>query len=170
MFLADVVTAVCVVAGIVIALYELKQQRKLTAKSLKHQHKLAARRATLDFISKFEVHNRQWIELREKFALLRGQNQLAEIANPRDEDRGETIRIATFLNHFELVAVAIKHGILDEEIYKDWFRSAYIRAWEDAHSFVIELRRTKDEDKLFAEFEKLAIEWKTNPSNAKPNA
>ena len=60
--------------------------------------------------------------------------------------------------HFECVAVAIRHDIIDEALYKEWFRGAYIRAWDDAHSFVIDLRQRKGKEnpKLFVQFEELA--------------
>ena len=48
-------------------------------------------------------------------------------ANKSEEKTQKTATICTYLNHFELTAVGINHGIIDKKLYAEWFRGAYIR-------------------------------------------
>ena len=55
--------------------------------------------------------------------------------------------------------MAIKNRIIDEDLYKEWFCTAYVRTWRDAHSFVIEMRKEIENPRLYFQFEQLAKKW-----------
>lgn len=125
------------------------------------QRRIASRRATLDFIAKLEIDNPEWARLRSRFAELRDGNRLLSIiASETEKDPTAVIEVASFLNHFELVAVAIKHHIINEDLYKEWFKTSYLRTWHDSEAFIVAMRKEKDHPALFQEFESLAKEWR----------
>ena len=154
----------------------------LVVHQLRRQRKLAAQRAALDLISRFEIHNQRWVDLRSEFVSLRNSNRLASLVKPSPEEQDENdpdkraelrtererkiVLVITYLNHFECVATGIRHGIIDESLYKEWLRGDYINAWDDAHSFVIDLRQRKDKEnpELFVQFQRLAEKWKNEKS------
>ncbi len=180
-FVTAHVTVIVSGAGVAVAIWlglrQLRYQRKLAAQRAASERKLAAQRAALDFISKFEVHNLRWTELCSEFVSLKSSNRLGSLVNPTKEELEESdpekrtllqverernrILVCSYLNHFECVGVAIHHGIIDEDFYKEWLRRDYIQAWNDAHSFVIELRKREgmENPKLFVQLQELAEKW-----------
>lgn len=167
-FAASYGAAIVAVIGVVVSIV-------LAARQLRRQRKLTAQRATLDLISRFEIHNQRWVELRSEFVDLRSKNTLGLLVNPTEEEQKENdpekkarlraererkrILVVTYLNHFECVAVGIHHGIVDEDIYKEWHEGAYIRAWNDANSFAVDMRHMRQNSNLFKHFEELAKKW-----------
>ena len=148
------------IAGLVIALLAVTVAAGMAVYQLREQRRIAARRATLDFIANLEVHNSQWADLRTKFRSLKAANRLPSLVNSDNPaDDRDRIDVVTYLNHFELVAVAIKNRIIDEKLYKEWFCTAYIRTWRDAHSFVIEMREKIENPRLYFQFEQLVKKW-----------
>lgn len=147
-------------AGHMIALLAVMVATGMAVYQLWVHRKTAARRATLDFITNFEVHNTQWAVLRTKFRTLKAANRLLSLVNSnRSVDNQDRIDVVTYLNHYELVAVAIKNNIIDEELYKEWFRTPYVRAWMDARSLVYKMREERENPELFIQFEQLANKW-----------
>ena len=74
-------------------------------------------------------------------------------------------KVIAFLNHYELVAIGIDQGILDEELYRDYLRGTVVRHWFAARAFVLHLRAdTPDSNapQAFEKFEALALKWATN--------
>ena len=122
---------------------------------------LASLRATLDYISTTEVTSDQWLRLRKEIAALKNAGSLVAVfgANEREERTEEIATICTYLNHFELTAVGINHGIINKKLYAEWFRGAYIQTWKDSQSFITELRTRRKHDELFKQFEELAGDW-----------
>jgi hypothetical protein len=58
-----------------------------------------------------------------------------------------------------MIAVGIKHRILDENIYKSWMRSALIKDFNSAESYIAEVRKQENNQRIFCEYEWLAIKW-----------
>ena len=95
---------------------------------------------------------------------------MIEAVTPKDSDQIERRQtISSVLGHFEAVAVAIKHGILSEVIYKDWNRTNYVRAWLKAQSYVTAVRETKMKQSAFEHFEELARTWELSTDTAASN-
>ena len=63
------------------------------------------------------------------------------------------------MNHFELVAVAIKNQAFDEKVYAEWFQGAYVKAWEESEAYVVAIRRQRKNHRIFLGFEQLAKKW-----------
>lgn len=126
-----------------------------------YNQRLVSLRATLDYISNTEVTSDQWLRLRKEISVLKNSGSLVAVlgANEDEEQTENIATICTYLNHFELTAVGINHGIINKKLYAEWFRGAYIQTWKHSQSFITELRTTRKHNKLFEQFEDLASEW-----------
>lgn len=123
----------------------------------KQQRNLAARRATLDLVMN-EAHDATRLALRLKF-----ESQMMNWKSGGNglDDLSQDVRldVVAYLNRFELVGVAIKHKSIDEEMYKAWSCSRYVRTWEAAREIVEETRKYRQRTDLYCEFEALAEKW-----------
>ena len=140
----------------------------------KAQRRIATCRATLDFISKYELDNAEWSSAKGRFSKI-----VAEPDHPKslialltseesDDTRESRIAVVSLLNHFEAVAVAIEHGVISEAIYKDWNKSGYVGAWHKAQSFVTEDRKRADgKPTTWENFQKFAEKWEREPAEQK---
>lgn len=145
----DVLDLVPIVVSIVLAGWALWTKRTVVAK-----------RATLDFVSKLELHSPEWIKCAVAFKRWKTDGQIEEVIRPTtDAQRTEAIRILTLLNHFEVVAIAIERRILDAGIYRDWYGGAYVAYWNQARALVYALREERESETLFIHFEQLARGW-----------
>ena len=100
------------------------------------------------------------------FRTLRDAGKLAETLNldPKRATPGaiaEYVELIAFLNHFELVAIAIENFSLDEALYREWSRTSYVRTWMDAQSVVRDYRKEKQFEAAFSKFESRARAWAT---------
>ncbi len=76
-----------------------------------------------------------------------------------DEQWSEYASINMYLNHCELVAVAIDSGALDEEMYKKANQSLYVQAWDRSKEYIQHARAAKSQPTMFEHFEILAKRW-----------
>lgn len=72
------------------------------------------------------------------------------------EDR---LLVGYLLTHCEAVAVAIRHGVISEKIYKDWNCSRYTESWDKAQGYIGDRRAQKQQPTAYIRFEKLAKKW-----------
>ncbi len=127
------------------------------------QRNVARKRATLDLLSRQEWDG-DYISARKRFIELRDSGEgFIKYAAPEFRTKGEVADIKNILNGYELIAVGIKIGILDEDLYKLWFRSAFLKDWVMARQFIRTIRTEAgehpDEPKIFCEYEGLVRKW-----------
>lgn len=60
------------------------------------------------------------------------------------------------LNDYELIAIGIERGIIDDKTYRRWFRSGVVKDWRSAAPFIMAIRERTGNDHLFHEFEDMA--------------
>jgi hypothetical protein len=135
--------------------------------SIRSNAAIARKRATLDLIERSEsteYYQRSYAAFTEVRKDPSGLMQLAEISNPHLLEQRQ--RVLNFLNHYELIAIGIKKGILDEDVYETFMRSTVVRDWEEAREFVNHIRRptpdsgaTISAGGAFCEFQALAEKW-----------
>ena len=124
-------------------------------------------RATLDIVLHSQ-HNQTYLDKRQIFIKIRDQDggiaKYTSVANSNDD---ECAAIREVLNFYELIAIGIDIGIVDEEMYKRYYRMTVISDWEACESFILQLRRNEqkrrgmqEEPPFYVEFEKLAKSWK----------
>jgi Domain of unknown function (DUF4760) len=119
------------------------------------QRAITRRQVTLEHIAKLESDADQ-IKARLKFAELVKAGNIAQWADKRDTTDAQAV--FTALNEFELIAIGIERGIIDFELYSRWYKGGAIRNWEEAHPFIIELRKIRRNPMLYHEFEEM-IRW-----------
>ena len=136
----------------------------LAYRQLKKQRSIAADRATLNFIATHEIHNADWHRIEGVFHdWMRDRDpppwkDLLEAE--RDRARKDAVDVYSYLNHFELVAIAVEEGIVSERLYAKWYRSSYVETWKLAKDFVVELRKQrKNNQAIFRKFQDLAEAW-----------
>ena len=120
------------------------------------------REQTVDFVIKAETASPSFQCAKRVFGQVSsgGPDALKALSSREsDEQISQLSEVTAYLNHCELVAVAIKSGALDETMYKMWNRSAYVLGWTRAHEYVADERRNKNHETLWKNFEDLAKQW-----------
>jgi len=137
--------------GAGIALLGFSSQRQLTRTS-----------ATLDLLNR-NIWDEDCISARQEFIKLGRKNGgLAVWADESHWDSSQVDAIGAMLNDYELMAIAVRTGTLDERFFKEFSRGIVLDHWRKAKPFVSKLRDDIDNKKLYLEFEALAIQWNNN--------
>ena len=149
----DIINTVILLGGVIIACWAILSQRATSAK-----------RAALDFVTKFDVHSSpEWSRI-VKLALQAIDNR--ERWQPIVEHRtgsviptelaNQKFALFTWLNHMELIAAAVHTGALDRDFYLRWYGQAYKRYWNRARQCVFSYRDFHTNASAFKEFQKFA--------------
>ena len=129
---------------------------------------IARLRATLDTIERTESQEHYkhltsvFKDFRQSEAI---QETIEEILQPRtDAHRTRRTEILFFLNHYELIAVGFRAGVLDQGFYAEFMRGAVVRDWRAARPLIEGLRIDNEANnpvprQIFEHFEELANEW-----------
>ncbi|WP_350333767.1 DUF4760 domain-containing protein [Coralliovum pocilloporae] len=120
---------------------------------IRTQREIALKRTTLDMISQSE-RDKDIIEAQARFNDL--AKQPAGLAPYAEKDKlatDDVEKIRVVLNQYEIYAIGIKRGIIDEELYFLWFKSGLLTHWRHAEPFITRLRALTESDVLFREFE-----------------
>ena len=162
--IATYVQTLVVLTGVAVSALAIYFQRE-SAKNL------AAKAAAVEFILRYEVHNCAWWEARlNGIEYLKGlsdneRQRVAKAWSERDLDDQSKAGIGNvldWLNHLEVVAVAIADGSLHEPTYSRWQGANLRENWNLALPLVQTMRNTeRGNDDLFE-----AVEWLANKSNA----
>jgi hypothetical protein len=128
-------------------------------RAVRHQREIARMRATLDVILESES-NAYYQKIYASFASesKRSGGLVALVNAESDAERKSRRDLHDFLNHYELIAIAIKNKILDERFYKDWMKSTYIKHYDECSDYIMEIR--KSAPLSYVEFESLANKWR----------
>lgn len=161
--IATYVQTLVVFAGVAVSALAIYFQRE-SAKDL------AAKASAVEFILRYEVHNRAWWEARlNGIEYLKGlsENDRQRVAKAWSEreleggDKAGVGNVVDWLNHLEVVAVAIADGSLHEPTYSRWQGTNLRENWNLAVPLVRAMRNTeRGNDDLFE-----AIEWLANKSS-----
>ncbi|MEK2607733.1 DUF4760 domain-containing protein [Pseudomonas shirazensis] len=131
----------------------------LARNTMDHNEKLSRQRATIDILMSQRT-DQSLIEAKKAVAKIHSSGgefvSLATSAHAQDEARGHILSI---INNYEFIALGIREGALDEDLYKRAVYSQVTRDWSAMKGFIMELRRQNRIDTLFQEFEKLAKGW-----------
>ena len=136
-------------------------------KELRKQHK---QKATIDLLIS-NNSNAYYRERRQVYVKMRdsGVNftslacQLDKNIQTNDEEQRQNFVVLDVLNSIEFICVGIKENLFDEAVYKRMSKSSVIKDWKTLKPYIMELRRINgNNDKLFCEFEWLAIRWMDN--------
>jgi hypothetical protein len=93
------------------------------------------------------------------------QEERRRIADPSNTDRDDVrSKCQDFLNHYELVAIAGRQGLIDLDFYRSWMGPTLVRDWDEC---VILVHRARHPDgpgdtgnpDAYSQFEALARRW-----------
>ncbi|MCA8834800.1 MAG: DUF4760 domain-containing protein [Proteobacteria bacterium] len=122
------------------------------------QQKIAKRRATLDTILR-QQSDTVLLEQGKIFTALRNSDNIAQYALPENASSPSALSIMAALNLSEFIAIGISEKIIDERIYKRYYRTEYVDDWIGCKPFVEELRRQSGNLTYYCEIEALAKKW-----------
>lgn len=154
----QLISPIATVIGVIIAAWSIYTNTQNTKK-----------RGTIDMIVQ-ERNNSELQKAVSRVNQLAKQNKECIYATYISEDEKfaeDRAAILKVLNHREFMSVAILGGALDEKIYKSFQYSMHMRDWNNLSGFVTELRKKKQIDTMFQEFECLAKRWKKKPLKEK---
>ena len=119
---------------------------------------IARKRATLDVILQSESDG-YFERIYTVFASekQRKAGLVALFNSETDSEKKAKLEVDNFLNHYELIAISIESEILDEEFYKKWMKSTYIKHYQESLEYICRTRR--DNPKAYIAFEALAKKW-----------
>ncbi len=121
---------------------------------------LVRRRATLDMLLS-EQTDKLFLEMRSEYLQAVNRNDLATFAEPDKWYMPESFFLSSVLNRCDLVAIGISEGIIDERIFKRYWRAAFVRDWVRSKQSVHRRREIRKDPTLFVDFEQLARRWAT---------
>jgi hypothetical protein len=113
---------------------------------------LARKKATIDLIEKTES-TQHYRDINAAFSAVRRGEGFAELV---DTPPSEALRrqINDYLNHYELIALGIRRGVLDGGFYRAWMGKSFVRDWNEAVPWIEQERWRRQEDGS----------WKYHPS------
>lgn len=91
-----------------------------------YHREISSKRATLEFLTKAEVGNPKRVEAKQAFGELT-DGWLRPLDRERASDKNPMLVL--YLNHCELVAVAIHKKALHAEMYKLCHGATYVQTW-----------------------------------------
>lgn len=147
----------------------------LSIQSIRTNRDIARKKATLDLIVQaesteyYQIRYRAFTDIRKDEA---GFSQIFKPSNPEIVKQRQMV--LNYLNHYELIAMGIFEGILDESVYKNYMRSTIVRDWFAAKEFIDHIRAPSPDSgadvpatAAFSNFERLALKWAPEVKRAK---
>ena len=165
----SIVLAISSVASAFLAYKTIKiSNQKMTADqksavdAIRHSENQAKQRAIVDLIIAQKT-NPEFVRQSKIVRELRDNKEicLAELVKKTDDPTKDAV--LSVLNQIEFIAVGIRLGVFDENMYKQLSCNSVIRTWESASGFVCELRKSTGVQTLFQDLEILVSRWKANP-------
>ena len=126
-----------------------------------YHREISAKRATLEFTISSELGNPKWLEGRKLFGELTGKWTHSLDKNLDRTKDIDSSTLVLYLNHCELVAVAIQEKAMHEKMYKLNGRTAYVQTWVLARDYINERRNAPGRKTLYENFQRLAERWET---------
>ena len=120
-----------------------------------------SKRAALDFVLSYEIHDRAWVESRNNAVLYliglspqqRAQVAAAWVAGAMTApDLAGMTHVFNWLNHMEVVAVGISNKSLHRDAYLRWLGPTELKKlWGTAEPMVKALRKASGDKTLYTE-------------------
>jgi len=105
-------------------------------RGIRNSSDVAGKRAALDFIEKSE-NTEGFREAVTAFRAYVREGRLAALHNPTSSDHFvDREKILRFLNHYELVSIAILQSFLDATIYREFMLTNFLVDWNEAADFI----------------------------------
>ena len=117
-------------------------------------------RATLDLIERLETqdyYQKRYRTFRKIRLERNGFQRLTTLSTGDQEtDRDHCL---DYLNVFEIVALGIRKGILDETFFGDAYKPTVIRDWHAAEPLITDMRKSSDPEKTASDDYFQQLQW-----------
>lgn len=146
------------VIGIYLVYSNIKMQRNWNKKNKSFEYSFSEKEAFIK-ISR---------ELDATFDFNHSMERKVDVSNILDElnDETEVVRIKNniqiALGRLEAMAIAIKHGVADEDICRDMLETRVIRIYPAFRDYVESVRDSRGNQKLYHNLEVLSERWSNN--------
>jgi hypothetical protein len=131
--------------------------------------KIARAKATLDLIDATETRE-FYVALYEHFRRVRTDAifRTTMLDGTSKTAAADLNRCYEYLNHYEVIAIGFKVGILDEKFYRRWMEWVVLRDYKAGAPIIVAARHDHEPDnpgdpKAYCDFEKLCIKWGVRP-------
>lgn len=125
------------------------------------KHEISARkRAVVDLIIEQRKDKRLSEIYRKIYTCLKEHKRISEICLSDESFRADVFYA---LDTLEFIAVGIRLGTFDEDVYKELQCTKVIKTWDAVAALVMDLRQEKNSHTLYQDIEQLAERWKANP-------
>jgi hypothetical protein len=118
---------------------------------------LVRRRATIDLLVADQT-NETLLKARMDFVAASADDGLLKAIKDGIWS-SEKYFFASTCNRYEILAIGIKEGIIDERIYKSYWRGTLLADWKRVETAVHYMRNRQQNPKIYIEFEDLARKW-----------
>lgn len=134
--------------------------------------KIARQKATMDLIEGSESKD-HYQRLYRTYRQYRSDPAFRKLVDDAADDAAKTQRqlCFDFLNHYELVAIGIRRGILEEEFYRMWMEYTLVRDWRAGQDLVKAAREPPaagitGDRVAYCHLEALALKWAPHTDDA----
>ena len=144
----------------------IKKNGESAKTTLNHNHEMIRKRATIDILIQ-ENQDTDLVQAKRIVAQLPPEASFIKYMEPsfcdKKEAEAEKESIRILLNRYEFIALGIRTGAFEEEIYKRLKCSDVMDTWKKAKPMIMELRRQKERNTYYQELEWLASRWEASP-------
>jgi hypothetical protein len=157
-FFSNPVSLACLSASVILiaAIIGVVWQRRISRQTLTFQ--------TIEN----QIWDGDYIAARKAFIEIRDSKSAAELstlASAASAKIPEAAAIRSVLNNYEIMAVGMMKGVLDETMYKRFFRATFMRDHEMIKPFIDALRQRSP--KAFVEYTAVYEKWRKEGDDAK---
>lgn len=157
-----IVSAIFAYKTIKLSHQKMTADQKSAVDAIRHSENQARQRAIVDLIIAQKT-NPEFVRQSKLVRELRNNKDICLAALVQRIDDPTKDAVLSVLNQIEFIAVGIRLGVFDENMYKQLSCHSVILTWECASGFVCELRRATGIQTLFQDIEILATRWKATP-------
>lgn len=129
----------------------------------------ARTKATLDLILSHQESSYRDV-LAKDFHSYRGKSEsmVALVEGKHSAMTSARAKILEYLNYYEAICIGFDHDILDQQFYKQHWKTAFIRDYDVAEKFIVKLRFVAENDNIYEAFSRYAEDWKKGKLHIKP--
>ena len=130
--------------------------------SMSTQKKISRQKETIDSIIRIQMEP-EYITVTQTFMRLRAEESMIDILHSeKRRDTEDRYALIVFLNHYELLCIAMRKGVIDEKLFCLYHRGVLIHHWHDAREYIKAARIKTENEKAYNHFETFATYWEND--------
>ena len=83
--------------------------------------------------------------------------------NALPQERSDKDNFRNVLNTYEMLGLAVKLDTIDETVWKEYWRTPFLRDWDRLVPFVQQERAAPHSDRLYIDAERMVMRWRDAP-------